>query len=72
LGWNEKEARLQIATVMNQDMLEVETGLKPLLGIDCWEHAYYLQYKNVRPDYINQIWNVMNWEEIENRFKNAQ
>jgi len=72
LGWNEKEGRLQTATVMNQDMLEVETGLKPLLGIDCWEHAYYLQYKNVRPDYVNQIWNVMNWEEIENRFKNCK
>jgi superoxide dismutase len=49
--------KVAIATCANQDPLST-TGLVPLLGIDIWEHAYYLQYKNVRPDYLNAVWNV--------------
>jgi Fe-Mn family superoxide dismutase len=45
-----------IATCANQDPLEATTGLVPLLGVDVWEHAYYLDYKNVRPDYVKSIW----------------
>ncbi|PAV74387.1 hypothetical protein WR25_07941 isoform B [Diploscapter pachys] len=52
LGYCPKSKSLRIATCPNQDPLEPTTGLVPLFGIDVWEHAYYLQYKNVRPDYV--------------------
>lgn len=71
LGYNPKEKRLQIATCANQDPLQATTGLIPLFGIDVWEHAYYLQYKNVRPDYVKAIFDIANWEDISSRFKKA-
>lgn len=46
-------------------------GLVPLLGIDVWEHAYYLQYKNVRPDYVKKIWSIINWEDVSSRYTAA-
>nr|ADM64421.1 manganese superoxide dismutase [Alitta succinea] len=72
LGFNQSSKSLQIATCANQDPLRATTGLVPLFGIDVWEHAYYLQYKNVRPDYVNAIWQVANWKDVEARFKEAQ
>lgn len=48
------------------------SGLIPLFGIDVWEHAYYLQYKNVRADYVKAIFDIANWEDISTRFDNAQ
>ena len=58
-------------TFLFQDPLEASTGLVPLFGIDVWEHAYYLQYKNVRPDYVKAIWKVANWKDIAARFEKA-
>ena len=58
LGYNKDSGSLQIAACPNQDPLEATTGLVPLFGIDVWEHAYYLQYKNVRPDYVKAIFQV--------------
>lgn len=54
----------------NQDMIE-PNGLVPLLTVDVWEHAYYLQYKNLRPDYLKEIWKVINWREVEDRYIRA-
>uniref|UniRef100_A0AC35U1F7 Superoxide dismutase n=1 Tax=Rhabditophanes sp. KR3021 TaxID=114890 RepID=A0AC35U1F7_9BILA len=72
LGYNKADNKLSIATCPNQDPLEPTTGLIPLFGIDVWEHAYYLQYKNVRPDYVNAIWKIANWKNISERYQNAK
>ncbi len=50
----------------------VAVGSSPLLVIDAWEHAYYLQYKNVRPDFIKAVWNIINWQDVADRFAAAQ
>ena len=52
--------------------MEATTGLVPLFGIDVWEHAYYLQYKNVRPDYVKAIYQVANWNDVAERLANAK
>ncbi len=71
LGYNAKTGRIECATRANQDPLEATTGLKPLLGIDVWEHAYYVDYRNVRPEYVSKIWDVINWDTVEKRFVDA-
>jgi len=68
LGFNKDTGRVELATLPNQDPL---TTLVPLLGLDVWEHAYYLQYKNVRPDYLKAIWNVINWTDVARRYDAA-
>ncbi|KAG7274879.1 hypothetical protein CRUP_014664 [Coryphaenoides rupestris] len=72
LGYDKESGRLRVAACANQDPLQGTTGLIPLLGIDVWEHAYYLQYKNVRPDYVKAIWNVINWENVGERLQTAK
>nr|QDX46960.1 superoxide dismutase [Azumapecten farreri] len=71
LGFNPVSKRLRVATCANQDPLQPTTGLVPLFGIDVWEHAYYLQYKNVRPDYLKAIWNVVNWDKVAQNLHDA-
>lgn len=70
LGYNKTPNRLEITTCENQDPLSTK-GLIPLLGIDVWEHSYYLQYKNVRADYVKAIWKVVNWKNVEERYQKA-
>jgi len=68
LGYDPATKTLEIVTTPNQDPLLSHV---PIIGIDIWEHAFYLQYKNVKPDYLNAIWNVINFEEAERRLVDA-
>jgi Fe-Mn family superoxide dismutase len=70
LGFDKTKKELVIATCANQDPLST-LGYVPLLGIDVWEHAYYLQYKNVRAEYVKNIWKIVNWHNVEERFLKA-
>ncbi len=71
LGYSKTTKHLIIETCPNQDPL-VTKGYTPLLGIDVWEHAYYPQYKNVRAEYVKNIWSIINWANIQHRFEQAQ
>jgi len=62
---------LKVTSTPNQDT-PISEGLKPVLGLDVWEHAYYLKYQNRRPDYVGAFWSVVNWEQAEANFQAAR
>ncbi len=70
-----KDGKLEVSSTPNQDnpLMEVaEVKGQPILGIDVWEHAYYLKYQNKRPDYLKAIWNVINWSKVSEHFEKAK
>ncbi len=71
------DGALEVCSTPNQDnpLMDVETNGcagTPILGLDVWEHAYYLNYQNRRPDYVSAFWNVINWDEVARRYKAAK
>ncbi len=67
-----KDGKLEISSTPNQDnpLMDVaEVKGHPILGVDVWEHAYYLKYQNKRPDYLSAIWNVIDWNKVESRYE---
>ncbi|GIG56350.1 superoxide dismutase [Fe-Zn] 1 [Longispora fulva] len=71
LGYEPLSGRLQVTQVYDHHG-NVGVGTTPVLVFDAWEHAYYLQYKNVRPDYVDQLWNLVNWSDVSARFDAAR
>ena len=69
-----KDGKLEVTSTPNQDnpLMDIaEVKGTPILGVDVWEHAYYLKYQNKRPDYLSAIWNVINWKKVEEKFEKA-
>jgi Fe-Mn family superoxide dismutase len=71
-GWAwlvlEKDGKMTVISTPNQDT-PLSTGQQPVLGVDVWEHAYYLKYQNRRPDYLQAWWNTVNWAEVGSRYE---
>ena len=66
-----KEGKLEVMSTANQDT-PISEGKTPILGIDVWEHAYYVKYRNVRPDYIKAFFSVINWNKVDELYKAAK
>lgn len=71
LTYNPSNQSVELKAMQNQTSPRTE-GLMPLLGIDVWEHAYYLKYQNRRPEYISAWWNVVNWSDVDQRLQKAK
>jgi Fe-Mn family superoxide dismutase len=67
-----KGGSLEVTSTPNQDSPIMEGGGTPILGLDVWEHAYYLKYQNRRPDYIERWWNTVNWDAVSERYGAAK
>lgn len=70
-----KDGKLEVCSTPNQDnpLMDIaEVKGTPILGIDVWEHAYYLKYQNKRPDYLGAVWNVINWDAVAARYNDAK
>jgi len=74
-GWawvvTDGSGKLEVVSTPNQDNPMMDTDKTPILGVDVWEHAYYLKYQNRRPDYLSAWWNVVNWDEVGKRYNAA-
>nr|WP_300004889.1 superoxide dismutase [Tissierella sp.] len=66
-----EDGKLAVMSTPNQNN-PVSEGMFPVMGLDVWEHAYYLKYQNKRPDYVEAFWNVINWDEVAKRLKEAK
>ncbi len=71
LAWEPLGQRLLVTQVYDHHG-NVATGMTPLLAFDAWEHAYYLQYRNVRPDYVEKLWDIVNWNDVAKRLTAAK
>ena len=70
-----KNGKLEVTSTPNQDntlMPVADVQGTPILGLDVWEHAYYLKYQNKRPDYVSAFWNVVNWDQVAKNYENAK
>lgn len=74
-GWGwlcvDSSGSLVLTSTANQDSPYM-SGLTPILGVDVWEHAYYLKYQNKRPEYLSAFWNVVNWDQVEKNYQAAK
>jgi len=70
LSWT-SDGRLEVSSTANQDS-PLSSGSTPIVGLDVWEHAYYLKYQNRRPEYVEAFWNVVNWEQANDNFVAAK
>ena len=74
-GWAwlvlDANSSLKVMSTANQDN-PISEGLKPVMGLDVWEHAYYIKYQNRRPEYIDNWWNVLNWDEVSKRYESMK
>jgi len=70
-GWVWLQPNLDIVSLPNQDSPLMQGGNEPILGLDVWEHAYYLDYKNVRGDYIKAWWDVVDWQAVAERYQHS-